>query len=199
MDVLRRRRDGHARRLCAGLGGRRVPGSVVASVRGLAVRSGSVQGTPCPPPPGVSMRSRPPAASVPVDLLGTGRPSIRSRPGRPGLAACRATWAVPATLGDQRVGHLAQGLQLAHNPVPAPMRRPRRPSRGAARTRAHAAGTRAPAPRSACSACCSSRRAPRSARPRPGTRPGRRPASRSRRTPLHRARHVPRGRARCPA
>src|SRR4051794_41790320 len=43
----------------------------------------SFGGEPNPPPPGVSMRSRSPAASSPSAFDGMGRPLSRSRPGAP--------------------------------------------------------------------------------------------------------------------
>ena len=107
--------------------------------------------SPCPPPPGVSMRSRCPARSVPRAFGGELVAVEQVAPARAGLAAVGAA---AARGGGAR--RAASSVIVAPAPRARGRRRRRRgarrrrPSRGAARTRRRAAGTRARAPRPAC-------------------------------------------------
>ncbi len=82
------------------------------------------------------MRSRSPAASVPALFGGSSRtsPSVARRcvacgsggqehvsPGRPGRASVRTRRRVPTPLGDQRVAHLGERLELAQHALAAAM------------------------------------------------------------------------------
>ena len=103
---------------------------------------------PNPPPPGVSMRSRWPARSVPVTLPGRGRPSSRSRPRRP------ARHPGPRGVGDGAARRSARRSSPETPRSHARRRRrrgeaPRLRSRGAGHIRRRAAGIRARAPRRA--------------------------------------------------
>ena len=105
---------------------------------------------PWPPPPGVSIRSRCPARSVAGRLRRQLLAVEQVAPARARLAAVRARRRVAAALGDERVGHVLERLDLAHDAVAAAV------LAGAARAaaqrvaRRRAAGTRARAPRPAC-------------------------------------------------
>ena len=74
---------------------------------------------PCPPPPGVSIRSRWPAPQATGRLRRQLLAVEQVAPARAGLAAVGAGRRVAAALGEQRVAHRRERLELAHDPVAA--------------------------------------------------------------------------------
>ena len=89
-------------------------------------------------------------AGYPPPSAAARRRSAGCVPACPGAPPSAPGRGVPAALGDQRVVHRLERLELAHDAVAAARGAPRRPSRAAPRTRPRAAGTRARAPRPAC-------------------------------------------------
>src|SRR6202035_2015937 len=64
--------------------------------------------------------AQPPAAAQRARALaGGGAPAVAVPPGRPRQSAMGAARGMAPALGDQREGHLAQRLELAHHAVPA--------------------------------------------------------------------------------
>ena len=166
----------------------RMRGTLLAGVTIDAGRSRA--GAGIAPVPAAARRLDPQPLSGlqrPGRLRGQLDPVEQVAPARPRRAPRSTRRRVPAPLGDQRERQRRERLEFPDDPVPAPEAPRRRPSRGAPSTPSSAAGTRARAPRSACSACCSSRRERRSARRRPRRRPGPRRSSRSRRCRRRRA------------
>ncbi len=171
-----------ARAPCSAAQRSALPGVCVHTVSGKPARATlAAIREPMMPRPRKPMRSAPCSSRHPRILLHRGfdaQPlagAQRARRACPAIGLCRRAGRVPcapvaaavaprgrvaAALGDQREGHLAAAPRARARRRPRRGERPRRPSRGAARTRARAAGIRARAPRSACSACCSSPRAP---------------------------------------